>query len=208
MSVKERFIESGIAAIVSLITAGAIKKIDSEKGKEWNVDPDRAEELAKKIAPHWFGLGPEDEAMFNSALSKLNDRGGYRISKFLEGASKHDRARFIFIVTVLPDEKDRLQVLRMYMELTDEDEMKKLALHTRMISGGPGPIGEAGEKIKSAAQKIGKIYADAFWPWIKEGDRKVIEEKYPKTFALVKKIEEHRNRKHGWYVRLANKIIP
>jgi len=207
MSVKERFIESGIAAIVSLITSGALKKIGGKEGKEWSIDPEQAEKLVKKMAPHWFGLGSEDEAMFNSTLSKLGDRGGYRISKFLRNRSKHDRARFILTVATLPDETDRLKVLEMYTELVDEDEMKSLALHTRMISGGPGPIGEASKKIKAAAQKIGKNYAKAFWPWMTETDRTVIEKKYPKTFASVKKIEAHRKREHGWYIRLANTIF-
>lgn len=118
-----------------LVFSGLAKK--SEAGKA-QPDQEKIQKVFCVLAPHVFGIGLNDESSFNAALAKLDDRRQVKISRFMETASDHDRARFILAVTSLPDEKDRIGILNMYSELLSTAEMTSVATATRMITGGDG----------------------------------------------------------------------
>ena len=142
-----------------LVFFGLMKR--SEAGKV-TVDPEKMKEVLGHLAPHIFGIGLNDEALFNAALAKLEDRRHVKIGRFMQTLSDHDRARFILAITILPEEKDRLKILEMYSELVDTNEMSAVAKATRMISGDKGPAEQLPEEAKKVVASIWKIFKKIF----------------------------------------------
>lgn len=132
-----------------LIFAGLAKK--NETGGKVVIDTEKAQEFLRHLAPHIFGIGLNDEAIMNNTLAKLEDRRQVKISRFLALQTKYDQKRFGLAVAILPDEKDRIQVLNMYSELIDTREMVLVAKSTGMISGTKGPLSTQG-MLRARAQ--------------------------------------------------------
>ncbi|MEK7162506.1 MAG: hypothetical protein AAB730_01450 [Patescibacteria group bacterium] len=131
---------------------------------------EQARELILKIAPHLFGLGLTDEALFNSALAKLEDGRQKEINRFLSSLDEPDQARFMLAITILPEEKDRIEILNMYSEMETVEEMTELAKATHFITKGENQIGRLSLKAKAAAIAIAAKMTTIFLPILKDID--------------------------------------
>lgn len=153
--------------ISDIIALGFLGKKD---GGRIIKDPEQAKALARRIAPHLFGLGLSDEALFNSTLSKLEDGRQKEISRFLDPLSESDRARFILAIAILPEEKDRIEILKMYSEIDTIEEMEKLAKATGFITKGESTFEKLAAKTKVMAILIAGKMVTIFVPVLKDLD--------------------------------------
>ena len=147
---KERRVKNYIVdLLISLLMDFIVLGILGKKGQGKMLSSDEAQKIAKTIAPHLFGFGLADEALFSAALAKIEDSTKRnKLFNFLSGLSDYDRSRFILGVTILSSEQERVAVLLMYSELS-ESEMIEVAKATRMISGsGKSPTYKAKETTK------------------------------------------------------------
>jgi len=133
-------------------------------------DPEQAKAFAQKIAPHLFGIGLSDEALFNLVLAQLEDGRQREIAKFLASLSEYDQARFMLAITILPEVKDRIEILNMYSEMETTEEMTKLAKATHFISEGEGFLEKLTGKTKIAAIMVLGKMATLIIPVLKELD--------------------------------------
>lgn len=195
--------------VLDVLTFLGLLKL-TEKG-ERQLNPEVGEKIFKRIEPHIFGLGPQDEAIFATAMSKLPDRPEkVRLSRWIDALSKYDRRKLGITIAVLPDENDRISVLKMLSELADGTEMALVAKACRLISGGGG-VGPLGQGTQEAAEGIKKIYKDSllsaikeFWPWLTAGTPEELAA-FPRTAELLAKLKKHTEKKKqrmNWFARL------
>lgn len=199
--------------VLDVLTFLGLLKL-TEKG-ERQLNPEVGEKIFKRIEPHIFGLGPQDEAIFATAMSKLPDRPEkVRLSRWIDTLSKYDRRKLGITIAVLPDENDRISVLKMLSELADGTEMTLVAKACRLISGA-GEVGPLGQGVQEAVEGIKKIYKDSllsallpvieeFWPWLTASTPEELVV-FPKTAKLVEKLRKHTEEKKSrlnWFARL------
>ena len=158
MAIKDTIKNASIALLQDLIVFGFLKGKDGKEGKV--LKPEEAGKIIKTLAPHFFGIGPEDEAIFNAALAKLEYGMNVDIARFLKKLSARERARFIMSVAVIPNETDRMNVLKMYGNL-QTNEMILVAKNSRMI-GGDGISKHVASVLKQSGldQNAGKIASE------------------------------------------------
>lgn len=161
MAEKSTFFEIARELIFDLlIFAGLAKK--SETGGRITMDPEKYQTFMRQLAPHIGGAGMNDEAIFDVTLSKLEDRRHIKISRFLAQQTPYDQARFRLAIAIIPDEKDRIQVLNMYSELNSPAEITLVAKSTGMITGTAGWLSNEGMQRVHAGIMV--IYNGVFAP--------------------------------------------
>ena len=159
---------------VDLLTLGRVGKREGDAKQV--ISPEALEAMKKVIVPKIFGAGPTDEGLFAAALAKLADGRQLKISRFLDRLTPYDKKQFRLAIAILPDEGDRIQVLNMYSELSDE-EMEQVAKATGMISGGIGPIAKMTDKAKKVAIGIATYAVEKLDPKAKEWAKKHCKER-------------------------------
>ena len=196
----------GLDALLDLLIFGFMGKKSGE-GKV--LKPEEAKEIAKKIFPHILGLGPEDEAIFTATMAKLEDRRNVKISRWLDKLHWENRRLFRMIITVLPDEKDRINILNMLSGLP-EKEMTAVAKACHLISSGRTTleiISEEGKKVVTSIQNAYTNFLTHALPWLEAVNAQELEVVYPRTAALVNRINQGtQQRRTSLFGRLASRI--